>query len=524
MTADEYLALDATGLAELVREGRVSAAELLEIALARIHALNPTINAVVHMMDADARRDVARAPGKDLRPFAGVPYLAKDMIGSWAGHPTSMGSRLLAKRVWDHDSELVRRVRATGVTVVGKTNLPEWGLPPYTESELWGACRNPWDPERTPGGSSGGSAAAVAAGIVPMAGGGDGGGSIRIPASCCGLFGLKPTRARTPTGPDFGLLWRGAVVEHVLTRSVRDSAAMLDLTQGADAGAPVEIAPPVRPFLAEMGTPPGALRIAWTTRPLLGSSVHADCAAAVADAVTLLDALGHQVTEATPELHGAELARSFLTMIATELAADLDDAARLLGRKPRRGDLEATTWALALIGRGVSGAEYAGALRRLEEVGRSVGAFFEHHDVLLTPTLAAPPPPIGALAPTAVENRILRVLGAFGSGRLIEAAGLLDRMVAEAFDWIPWTPVFNATGQPAMSVPLHWNAQGLPIGVHFVGRFGDEATLFRLASQLEQARPWMDRLPALARSGVSGASRPGSAGSRPARAPSSRET
>jgi amidase len=500
VTVDEYLAHDATALAQLVRDGQVTAAELLEIALGRIAVLNPTLNAVVRPMDADARRDVARAPAEDLRPFAGVPYLAKDMIGAWAGHPTSVGSRLMADHVWDHDSELVGRVRATGVTVVGKTNLPEWGLLPFTESELWGACRNPWDTARTPGGSSGGSAAAVAAGMVPMAGGGDGGGSIRIPASCCGLFGMKPTRARTPTGPDFGLLWRGAVVEHVLTRSVRDSATMLDATQGADAGAPFEIPPPARPFLSEVGTEPGALRIAWTTHPTLGTSVHADCVAAVEAAVTLLGELGHDVVEARPEVSGRDFAKSFVLMIAAELAADLDDAGRLLGRRPRRGDLEPTTWALGLVGRSISGAEYAAALRRMEEAGRTIGAFFERHDVLLTPTLAAPPPRIGELAPTSTELRLLRALGSFGSGRLIEMAGLLDRMAAEAFEWTPWTPVSNATGQPAMSVPLHWNAEGLPIGVHFVGRFGDEATLYRLASQLESARPWAGRLTDLARS------------------------
>jgi len=335
-----------------------------------------------------------------------------------------------------------------------------------------------------------------------MAGGGDGGGSIRIPASCCGLFGLKPTRARTPTGPDFGLLWRGAVVEHVLTRSVRDSAAMLDATHGPDVGAPVGIAPPARTFLSEVGERPGRLRIGWTTEPTLsapGTRIHPDCVAAVEDAAALLTQLGHEVVEARPEVSGPEFARSFVTMVAAELAADLEDAGRLLGRAPRRADVEPATWALALVGRSLSGAAYAGALRHMEAAGRRIGAFFADHDLLLTPTLASPPPRIGELAPTPAEVRLLRLLGLVGSGRLIQTAGLLDRMAAEAFAWIPWTPVYNVTGQPAMSVPLHWNAQGLPIGVHFVGRFGDEATLLRLASQLEDARPWFGRLPPLAR-------------------------
>lgn len=497
MTHDEYLSHDATGLAELVRSGQVTPPELLETALARIAALNPALNAVVRLMEEDARREAAHPP---RGPFVGVPFLAKDLISTYAGHPTSGGSQLLAQHMFDHDSELVRRVRATGVTVMGKTNLPEWGLTPYTESELWGPCRNPWDLDRTPGGSSGGSAAAVASGMVPFAGGGDGGGSIRIPASCCGLFGLKPTRGRTPTGPDLGLLWRGAVVEHVLTRSVRDSAAMLDATHGSDAGDPFEIAPPSRPFLSEVGADPGRLRIAWTTQPMLGSSVHPDCVAAVEDAVALLEGLGHSVVAAQPPIDGPDFARSFLTMVAAELAADLDDAARILGRSARRADLEPPTWALALLGRSISASTYAAALRRMEAAGRSIGAFFGDYDLLLTPTLAAPPPRIGELAPSAPEMALLRLLGMFGSGRLIRALGLLERMAGEVFEWMPWTPVFNATGQPAMSVPLHWNGAGLPIGVHFVGRFGDEATLFRVASQLERARPWLDHLPAIARS------------------------
>jgi len=497
MTHDEYVSHDATGLAELVRSGSVKPAELLDVALARIGALNPTLNAVIRVMEADARRDAARSP---RGPFGGVPFLAKDLLSTYAGHPTTGASRLLVDHVFDHDSELVRRVRATGVTVLGKTNLPEWGITPFTESELFGPCRNPWNVEHTPGGSSGGSAAAVAAGIVPMAGGGDGGGSIRIPASCCGLFGLKPTRARTPTGPDFGLLWRGAVVEHVLTRSVRDSAAMLDATHGPDTGAPFEIPAPARPYLAEVGTEPKPLRVAWTTQPMLGGNVHADCVTAVHDAVSLLESLGHHVEEATAPVDGVAFARAFVLMIASELAADIADAERILGRAARRGDVEAPTWALVLLGRSVSAATYAGALRALEAAGRTIGSLFERYDLLLTPTLSTPPPRIGELAPTPAEAALLRMLGLFGSGRLIQAIGLIDRLATEAFAWIPWTPVFNATGQPAMSVPLWWNGAGLPVGVHLVARFGDEATLFRLAGQLERARPWLGRLPELATS------------------------
>ena len=497
MTHDEYVSHDATALAERVRVGDVTATELLEIALARIDSLNPKLNAVVRLMD-DARDAAAREPSSGT--FGGVPFLAKDLVSSYAGHPTSGASRFLKDFVVDHDSELASRVRGTGVTIVGKTNLPEWGLMPYTESELWGACRNPWDTERTPGGSSGGSAAAVAAGIVPLAGGGDGGGSIRIPASCCGLFGLKPTRGRIPTGPDYGQLWRGAVVEHVLTRSVRDSAAMLDATHGPDVGAPYEIPPPGQPFASEVARNPGRLRIAWTTEPTVGSSVDAECVTAVEQTVALLGELGHDLIPASPSVDGPAFSRAFLVMVAAELGADLTDAERILGRKPKRAELEPLTWALGLVSKAISAREFSTALRVQERIARDIGRFFADYDMLLTPTLSTPPPKIGELAPSSAEQAQLKILGRFGSGQLIKALGLLDEMADGAFEFTPWAPIYNVTGQPAMSVPLCTSESGLPIGMHFAARFGDEASLLRLAGQLERARPWFDRLPELATS------------------------
>ncbi|MDX1492942.1 MAG: amidase [Longimicrobiales bacterium] len=497
MTHDEYLTHDAVGLAERVAAGDVTATELLEIALERMDALDPTLNAVVRRMEEDARRDASR-PAKG--PFAGVPFLAKDLTTMYSGHPTSAGSRFLKDHVVTWDSELALRVKATGAVVAGKTNTPEWGLLPVTESELWGPCRNPWDPSRTPGGSSGGSGAAVAAGIVPMAGGGDGGGSIRIPASCCGLFGLKPTRGRTPTGPRRGQLWRGAAVEHVLSRSVRDSAVMLDATHGPDTGAPVEIPPPLRPFAQEVGADPGRLKIAWSTIPYVPTEVHEDCEAAVHDAVALLEELGHEVVEDHVAIDGPTFARKFLTLVSGELGADLEEAAAAVGRKPRRSELEPSTWALALLAEAVSAKEFASALRWTEVMGRSVGRFFETYDLVLTPTLSTPPPPIGTIGTSRAEEIQLKILGMLGSGRLIKAAGLIDEAAKTALDFIPWTPIYNVTGQPAMSMPLYWNDAGLPIGVHFVGRFAREDVLLRLASQLERARPWFDRLPELARS------------------------
>lgn len=498
MTHDEYTSHDATGLAELVRAGEVTAVELLEIALDRIEALDPKINAVVHLMEDDARREAER--GRE-GPFAGVPFLAKDLTTMYSGHPTSSGSRFLADHVVTWDSEMAKRVKATGALVAGKTNTPEWGLLPVTESELWGPCRNPWDLDRSPGGSSGGSAAAIAAGIVPMAGGGDGGGSIRIPASCCGLFGLKPTRGRTPSGPKRGQLWRGAAVEHVLTRSVRDSAIMLDATHGPDTGAPIRIPPPDRPFAEEVDCEPGRLRIAWTTVPNVPTEVHADCIVAVHDAAGLLEELGHDVVEDRATIDGPTFSKMFLTLVSGELGADLAEAREMVGRKPRRGELEPATRALALVSEAISAKEFASALRWVEVMARDVDRFFDDYDLVLTPTVATPPPAVGEIGPSAGETLQLRVLGALGSGRLIEAAGLIDQGAKTALDFIPWTPVYNVSGHPAMSVPLFWNDHGLPVGVHLVARFGDEATLFRLAGQLERARPWFDRLPDMARGG-----------------------
>jgi amidase len=483
-----YDASDALGLAALVRAGEVTARELVEVALRRIDRVNPAINAVVHRMDDEARR-VADSPALD-GPFAGVPFLLKDLLSHYAGAPTTSGSRLLDGFVPDHDSEMVRRWRSAGLIVVGKTNSPEFGITPFTEPARYGPTLNPWDLSRTAGGSSGGSAAAVAAGIVPMAGGGDGGGSIRIPASCCGLFGFKPSRGRTPTGPDEGELWQGAAIEHVLTWSVRDSAAALDATRGPDPGAPYGIAPPERPYLDEVARDPGALRVAFTSAPLLGHAVDPECARAVDDAARLLESLGHHVEEAAPPADREPFNRAFLTMVCGELRADLDDAERATGRRASPATVEPATWALAMLGRAMSAEQFAVASRTLQRAARRVGQWFERYDVLLTPTLATPPVPTGALQPTRAEMVAIRAFGALHAGGLLRRAGMLEQAAEKVFDFIPYTPLFNVTGQPAMSVPLARSADGLPIGVQCVARFGDEATLFRLAGQLERASPW----------------------------------
>ncbi len=484
----EYSSLDGLALANLVRRRDVTPVEVLEAALARVDAVNPRLNAIIHRMDEPARAAVRGA--LPTGSFTGVPFLVKDLVQYVAGEPYRAGSRFLEGFVPDHDTELVRRFRRAGLVILGKTNTPEFGLTPFTEPERFGPSRNPWNLDRTTGGSSGGSAAAVAAGLVPLAGGGDGGGSIRIPAACCGVFGMKPTRGRTPMGPDVGELWHGAVVEHALTRSVRDSAALLDATLGPDLGAPYFPPAPARAYLEEVRTAPGRLRIAYTTKPWLGKAVHPDCEAAVTDAVRLLTDLGHELVPASPEIDGPAFSRAFLALICSEVAADFVELAELLGRPVRRSGFEATTWALGLLGKALRADELSLARRALGRVNRHLGQFFSGYDVLLTPTLAVPPFPIGSLQPKPYERILLGFLGALGSGRLIRAMDLLDQLASQVFEAVPYTPPFNTSGQPAMSVPLYWNAEGLPIGVHFVGRYADETTLFRLAGQLEAARPW----------------------------------
>jgi amidase len=489
----EYDRYDALGLAELVRRKEVTPLELVEEAISRIEKVNPQVNAVIHPMYDLARR---QAQGElPAGPFQGVPFLLKDLLVHYAGVPTRCGSRFFKDFVPDHDSEMVRRYKAAGVIILGKTNAPELGLVPFTEPELFGPTNNPWDLSRTAGGSSGGSAAAVAARIVPMAHGNDGGGSIRIPASCCGVFGLKPTRGRNPIGPDLGEAWQGLAIDHVLTLSVRDSAAMLDATAGPDVGAPYFAPPPARPFLEEVGKDPGRLRIAFTTQPLLPATVHPDCVKGVEETAKLLADLGHDVEEAAPQLDGRAFARAFLTMVCGETLADIRDGEVLVGRKATFQDFEPSTWALGLLGRQISSGEFAQAVRTLQRFARQVAQFFQEYDVLLTPTLAMPPFPTGALQPKGFEAVALKLLGRLNAGALLNALAGIEALAEQVFAFIPFTPVFNVTGQPAMSVPLYWNDEGLPIGMHFVGRYGNEATLFRLAAQLEQARPWFHRRP-----------------------------
>jgi amidase len=489
----EYTQYDGLGLAELVRTKKISSLELVEEAISRIEAHNPSINAVNYKMYDQARK--AAQSKLPEGPFMGVPFLQKDMHATLAGEPTSCGTRLLKDVPQPHDSEIVARYRAAGVIFLGKTNVPEFSLMPYTEPEVFGPTNNPWDLTLTAGGSSGGSAAAVAARLVPLAGGADGGGSIRIPASCCGVFGMKPTRGRTPTGPDIGDIWRGFAQEHVLSLSVRDSAAMLDAISGPDVGAPYWAPSPLGPYLKEVTTEPGRLRIAFTSHPFLGHTVHEDCQKGMEATVRLLQDLGHDLVEAQPKIDQEAFAIAFLTMVAAETRDEMDWVASLVGRKTSFSDFETGTAALALLGQAFSAGDYAKALNYLMAAGRETGRFFEDYDVLLTPTLSSPPIPTGSLQPSSTERSQIKWIGRLNAAWLLKAIGIIKPLANKTFDFMPYTAVFNVSGQPAMSVPLQWNAAGLPIGMHFIGRFGDEATLFRLAGQLERANPWFEHKP-----------------------------
>lgn len=487
----EYESFDAMGLAGLVRRGEVTPTELVEAAVARIEARNPALNAVIHPMFEWARGRAGRAFPDG--PLAGVPLVLKDLHAALAGEPMTSACRFLRDYVPDHHSEVVARLERAGLVFVGKTNCPELGIMGVTEPALHGPTRNPWNTEYTPGGSSGGSGAAVAAGMTPVGHGGDGGGSIRIPASCCGLFGLKPTRGRIPVGPDMGESWCGFDSDAFLSRTVRDNAALLDATHGPDLGAPYVPPPVQRPFLEEVGRDPGTLRIAFFTGSLLGETVHPDCREAVRRAAALCAELGHRVEEAVPSFDRERMVRAYLTVVAASVALDISRAEELMGHKATPSGFEPETWVLGMIGRKTSARDLADAQEARHLAWRRIASFFEEYDILITSTLAWPPQKIGAGALTSGQRAQLAFLRTVPVGKLLDAA--LDELASSALERTANTMLFNMTGQPAISVPLHQGEDGLPIGVQFAGRFGAEATLLRLASQLEEAHPWKDRRP-----------------------------
>ncbi|MFF7994486.1 amidase [Kitasatospora xanthocidica] len=465
---DALSALDATDQAALVRTGAVGPEDLVTAAISRIERLDPSLNAVITPA-FDRAVDQVRA-GLPDGPFRGVPYLLKDLATEQAGVRFTEGSAFLRDHVSHRDQELVRRLRAAGLVLLGKTNTPEFGMSPTCEPLLHGPTRNPWDRARTTGGSSGGSAAAVAARLVPAAHGNDAGGSLRFPASCCGLFGLKPGRARVPLGPAYGDAFGGWAAEHALTRTVRDSAALLDAVAGPEPGDPYPAPPAAGPFRAEVDREPGRLRIAYSLRTAGGHPVHPDCAAALDDAVRLCAGLGHRPAEAHLPGLTDEVSDAIGTVFGAAMAWIVAYWTRELGRPPRPEELEPYTRAYWERGRRVTAGDYLLAVTTLQSFARTVARFLTRYDLWLTPTLSQPPLPLGEMTSTEDDPwRTARACAPF-----------------IAFPAV----VANLTGAPAMSVPLYRSAAGLPIGVHALGRPGGEATLLRLAGQLERARPW----------------------------------
>jgi amidase len=472
--ADTFL--DATAQAELVRTGRASALELVDDAIARVEKLDPELNAVIH-----PRFDKARAEARGALPdgpFRGVPLLVKDLLAGIEGDPHHEGMRFLRDAGYraDHTDALAQRYLDAGFVCIGRTNAPELGIVPTTEPEAYGPTRNPWDTRRTTGGSSGGSAAAVASGMVAVAHANDGGGSIRIPASCCGLVGLKPSRGRTSLMPDFSVIDDLLIVELCVSKTVRDTAGVLDVLQGAAAGDTVRAPAPDRSYRQEVGASPGKLRVGLLTHnPLDTGEIHPDCVAAARDAAQLLESLGHRVEETfPPALVDPALVGHFTTLWASTLVYNLRYWERKVGREITEADVEPLTWSLAELGRSITAPDYVDAQHAALELGRRVEAWYASgFDLLLTPTLGEPPVEIGTFSTP--DEPLLGFL--------------------RAATFVPYTPLANMTGEPAISLPLSWNADNLPIGIQLMGAYGREDVLLRVAAQLEQARPWADRLP-----------------------------
>lgn len=495
MKFEEYRRHDATSLADLVKKKEVTPAELLDTAIARAEEVNPKINAVVNKL-----YDLGKAQLKNIdptAPFAGVPYLIKDLGPQLKGTTYTCGSRILKDYISTENSVVTDRMLKAGLVIFGKTNTPEFGLNPWTEPELFGPARNPWNTAHTTGGSSGGSAAAVAAGILPMASANDGGGSIRIPASCNGLFAVKPSRGRVTLSPYFGEGWGGAVCEGVVSRSVRDSVLYYDLVHGHAEGDPYYISAPEHPFMHEISQAPGKLKIGYSTKMPAGMNAPVDeeNVKAIAHAVKLLKDLGHQVEEVELPFKKEMLTELLYAMVYGETSATLDYIGEQRGKKPERHEVEPNTWLLYKLGKSFSANAFALAKLKWNEINRKLADFHKGYDLLLTPTLGMRPFKIGEMNNPPFEENALRLLNALGISTVIRYTGMIEKIAEKTFSWIPYPPLANITGQPSMTVPLYWTgAENLPVGVMFTGRWQDEATLFRLAAQLEQAQPWFDKV------------------------------
>ena len=472
LTPQEWEARDAMGIAALVKSGEINARDAVETAIARIEHLNPLLNAVVYRAFDNALEIASRQ--RPTGPFAGVPYLLKDLNAPAQGLPLTNGSKLLAGAPASFDSSLVARLKSAGFLILGRTNSPEFGLNITTEPTAYGATRNPWQLDRIAGGSSGGSAAAVASGMVPAAHATDSGGSIRIPAACNGLVGLKPSRGLNPAGPHRAEANEGISHENLVSRSVRDTAAILDVTSGPDAGAPYFFRKPPVGFLKAIQQRGKPLRIALMAKTFTGEAVCADAQEGIARTGALLTEMGHHVEEASPHFDFEVMQKTIFSILFANLAVGIADFERQRGRPAAEDELEPLSRAALERGRSMSLAHYLEAVAQLNRQVRRIGAFFETQDVLVTPVLAADLPELGCL-PT--------------NGADVDAH--LDRLLRIS----PFPVPFNGTGQPAISLPLHWTASGLPVGIQFVGRLGQDATLLHLAARLEEAKDWFNRRP-----------------------------
>ncbi|PUA80241.1 amidase [Nocardioides currus] len=489
MRPDEYVEHDATALADLVRTKEVTAAELLALARARRDEVNPRLNAIVRDIDVDAD---ARATDPDLAgPFAGVPFLVKDLGQEYAGLPTTSGCRALRHEVATEHALVTQRFLDAGLVVFGKTNTPELGAKGVTESELLGPARNPWSTAHTPGGSSGGSGAAVAAGIVPAAGANDGGGSVRIPAACNGLVGLKLSRGLGPYGPQTGEVMFGMVTQGVVSRTVRDSAGLLDTIIGPDLRSDYQGPAHDVPFAEQIRSAPGKLRIGWSASSAINAAPDSEAVAAVEGAAELLAELGHEVEQVSPPHDDEALARDFLTIWFAQVYGQVRDIKKRTGA----GDagFESDTLAMAEIGRANGAAPLLASLANVTSYVHALARFHETYDYFLTPTLAKPPLEVLSTVTSPGLQRASRVVARVRAGKILNASGILDQMISDNLGWVPYTQLANLTGRPAISVPLHWTAAGLPLGVQLVGRLGSDGDLLRLAAQLEEAQPWAHR-------------------------------
>lgn len=499
MKFSDYRAMDATAMIKGIRDKEFTADELLEAARNRLDQVNGRINAVILDLGEQAAEQIT--DGLPAGVLSGVPFVVKDMDGTLGGQPCTFGSRSLRDWVAPNDSTLFARYRSNGVVFVGKTNCPEFGIMGITEPEVHGPTRNPWNTDHTPGGSSGGSAAAVASGIVPVGHAGDGGGSIRIPAAYCGLFGLKPSRGRMPMGPDVADGWNGLALPHVVSRSVRDSALFLEATFGPDLGAPYGQPAGNTKFVAAAGKPPKKLRVGVTRKAFLAAEQHREIVAAVDNAAGLLAELGHDVVELDLDFDADAVAQAYLTINAACIARDIAQTRSKTGVAPKPEDFERATWFLGQVGQALTARDLEDALAVAGALGRSVAGQMEDVDVHLSATTAQPPARIGELGLGIAEkmglSTIRRLSSVTGAAMNPVFRSAISQLAADSLARTPNTQVFNMTGQPAMSVPLAWTSQGLPIGLQFAAQMGDEALLLSLAAQLEEARPWFDRTPPL---------------------------